>query len=93
MTAAVRAKNVSLLLRPEAALFAQPTADITAAITTELDRLVPSVSTAVPANWQPNQNGQQQGAAPHARRGQGRFGPRMASTDHDDVKLLRIDHG
>ena len=37
--------------------------------------------------------GQQQGAAPHARRGQGRFGPRMASTDHDDVKLLRIDHG
>ncbi len=65
VTAAVRAKNVSLLLRPEAALFAQPTADITAAITTELDRLVPSVSTAVPANWQPNQNGQQQqGAAP-----------------------------
>ena len=67
VTAAVRAKNVSLLLRPEAALFAQPTADITAAITTELDRLVPSVSTAVPANWQPNQGGQQQqGAAPAA---------------------------
>ncbi|MBE2993685.1 OmpH family outer membrane protein [Sphingomonas sp. CFBP 13603] len=65
VTAAVRAKNVSLLLRPEAALFAQPTADITAAITTELDRLVPTVSTAVPANWQPNQQGsQQQGAAP-----------------------------
>ncbi|MGA1798087.1 OmpH family outer membrane protein [Sphingomonas sp. 4RDLI-65] len=65
VTAAVRAKNVSLLLRPEAALFAQPTADITAAITTELDRLVPTVSTAVPANWQPNQGGQQ-GAAPAA---------------------------
>ncbi|KQO05087.1 OmpH family outer membrane protein [Sphingomonas sp. Leaf242] len=64
VTAAVRAKNVSLLLRPEAALFAQPTADITSAITTELDRLVPTVSTAVPANWQPSQNGQQQGAAP-----------------------------
>jgi len=66
VTAAVRAKNVSLLLRPEAVLFAQPTADITPAITTELDRLVPSVSTAVPANWQPNQQGgqQQQGAAP-----------------------------
>ena len=65
VTAAVRAKNVSLLLRPEAALFAQPTADITPAITTELDRLVPSVSTAVPANWQPNQQGgQQQSAAP-----------------------------
>ncbi|MGU3392033.1 OmpH family outer membrane protein [Sphingomonas sp. M1A8_2b] len=65
VSAAVRAKNVSLLLRPEAALFAQPTADITAAITTELDRLVPTVSTAVPANWQPNQTAQQQqGAAP-----------------------------
>ena len=71
VTAAVRAKNVSLLLRPEAALFAQPAADITAAITTELDRLVPSVSTAVPANWQPNQQGgqQQQGAAPAAPAG------------------------
>lgn len=67
VTAAVRAKNVSLLLRPEAALFAQPAADITAAITTELDRLVPAVSTAVPANWQPSQGGQQQqGAAPAA---------------------------
>ena len=65
VTAAVRAKIVSVLLRPEAALFAQPTADITAAITTELDRLVPTVSTAVPANWPPTQQGgQQQGAAP-----------------------------
>lgn len=58
----VRARNVSLLLRPDAALFAQPTADITPAITTELDRLVPSVGIAPPANWQPGQ--QQQAAAP-----------------------------
>lgn len=62
VTNAVKAKNVSLLLRPDAALFAQPTADITSAVTAELDRLVPSVSTAVPAGWQPNQQGQQGGA-------------------------------
>lgn len=56
----VRQRNVSLLVNPQAVLFLQPTADITPAVTTELDRLVPSVSTAVPANWQP---GQQQAAA------------------------------
>ncbi|HWK34643.1 OmpH family outer membrane protein [Sphingomonas sp.] len=64
VTAATTRKNVQLLLRPDAALFAQPTADITADITTELDRLVPSVSTTPPANWQPG--GQEQGAAPAA---------------------------
>lgn len=63
--AAVRARNVQLLLRPDAALFAQPTADVTAAITTELDRLVPSVGITPPANWQPGQS-QQQAAAPAA---------------------------
>ena len=56
----VRARNVSLLVSPQAVLFLQPTADITPAVTTELDRLVPSVNTTVPANWQP---GQQQAAA------------------------------
>ena len=60
VNAAVRAKSVSLLLRPNAALFANPTADITSAITAELDRTVPSVGITPPANWQP---GQQQGAA------------------------------
>ena len=62
--AAVRAKNVSLLLRPQSALFMQPTADITPAITTQLDALVPSVGITPPAGWQPGQAGQQQGAAP-----------------------------
>ncbi|NJR79076.1 OmpH family outer membrane protein [Sphingomonas corticis] len=61
VNAAVRARNVSLLLRPNAALFANPAADITAAITAELDRTVPSVTITPPANWQPGQ--QQQGAA------------------------------
>lgn len=55
--AAVRARNVSILLRPEAAVFAQPTADITSAITAELDKTVPSVSITPPAGWQPGQAG------------------------------------
>src|SRR3546814_11275060 len=71
-------KKVSLLLRPEAAFFAQPTVDITPAITTELDRVVPSVSISPPANWQPGQQQQQQqqqaapAAAPAQAQPQGR---------------------
>lgn len=68
--AAVRARNVSLLLRPEAALFAQPAADITAAITAELDKSVPSVGITPPANWQPGQQGQGTPAAQPAQRSQ-----------------------
>ena len=60
----VKARNVSLLVNPQAVVFMQPTADITPAVTAELDRLGPSVSTAVPAGWQPGQQGQ--GGAPAA---------------------------
>jgi len=63
VNAAVRTKNVSLLLRPNAALFAQPTVDVTASITTELDRLVPTVGITPPANWQPGQQGGEAAAA------------------------------
>jgi hypothetical protein len=63
---AVRAKNVSLLVSPQAVLFMQPTADITSAVTAELDKLVPTVSITPPAGWQPGQQGGQQGAAPAA---------------------------
>ncbi len=61
--AAVTRKNIQVLLRPDAVAFAQPTANITPDVTTELNRLVPSVNAAPPANWQP---GQQGGAAPAA---------------------------
>jgi Skp family chaperone for outer membrane proteins len=61
----VQQKNVSLLLRPESAFFAQPSVDITSAITAELNRVVPSVSISPPANWQPGQ--QQQAAQPAAQ--------------------------
>lgn len=63
LRAAMTKKNVSLVVRPDAALSYQPAADITADVTTELNRLVPSVSITPPANWQP---GGQQGAAPAA---------------------------
>ena len=61
----VKQRNVSLLVSPQAVLFLQPAADITAAVTTELDRLVPSVNTNVPATWQPGQT-PAAGAAPAA---------------------------
>ena len=60
--AAVTRKNVQLLLRPDAAMFAQPAANITADVTTELNRLVPSVNSTPPANWQPGQQGAAGGA-------------------------------
>ena len=50
MQAAVAKKNVQLLLRPDAAMFAQPTANITTDVTAELNRLVPSVNITPPAN-------------------------------------------
>jgi Skp family chaperone for outer membrane proteins len=76
--AAMNAKRVNILLRPEAVAFAMPTSNITADITQQLNALVPTASIAVPANWQP---GGQQGAqaaagrpaaTPPARRNQGR---------------------
>lgn len=64
--AVVRARNASMLVRPDAVLFAAPTADVTSAITTELDRLVPTVSVTPPANWQPGQQGGAAAVAPAA---------------------------
>ena len=53
--AAMAAKNVDLLLSPEAVIRRKDNVDITAAVTTELNRLLPNVSIAVPANYQPGQ--------------------------------------
>ncbi|UUL83432.1 OmpH family outer membrane protein [Sphingomonas qomolangmaensis] len=63
VNAAVARKKVTLLLRPDAALYTQPSNDITADVTTELNRLVPSVTITPPANWQPGQQGQPAPAA------------------------------
>ncbi|HSX54693.1 MAG TPA: OmpH family outer membrane protein [Sphingomonas sp.] len=58
--AVISQQKLQLLLRPEALLWAGQATDVTAAITGELNRLVPSVSITPPAGWQPG--GQQQAA-------------------------------
>lgn len=64
--AAMTAKRVQMVIRPEAAVSFQPTADITADVTAELNRAVPSVQITPPAGWQPGGQ-QQQGQAPAAQ--------------------------
>jgi Skp family chaperone for outer membrane proteins len=60
----VKQRKIGVLLRPDATFVADPSADVTSAVTAELDRLVTApVSITPPANWQP---GQQQQAAPAA---------------------------
>jgi Skp family chaperone for outer membrane proteins len=49
------ARNVGVVVPPQATVLFAPSADITAAITVELNKLVPTASIAVPANWQPGQ--------------------------------------
>ncbi|MCF8708465.1 OmpH family outer membrane protein [Rhizorhapis sp. SPR117] len=61
-TAMVKRK-VDLVLQPQATVSYQPTADITDAVTAELNTLVPSAQIVPPAGWQPGQQQQQQPAA------------------------------
>ena len=53
--ATVAAKRVDLLLTPDAVLDRADSVDITSALVTELNRIVPSVSIAVPQGYQPGQ--------------------------------------
>ena len=55
MNAVVKAKQISLLLSANTVQFAQPAVDVTDDIKNELDRTVPTVSIAPPADWQPAQ--------------------------------------
>jgi Skp family chaperone for outer membrane proteins len=55
MTAVVNAKSISLLLSANTVQFAKPAVDVTDDIKNELDRALPTVSIAPPANWQPAQ--------------------------------------
>lgn len=61
LKAAMIKRKVNLVIAPQATISYQPAADISNDIVAELNTLVPSVSIAVPANWQPG--GQAQGAA------------------------------
>lgn len=53
--AVVAAKKIGVIVRQDTLLYAPEATDVTAALTTELDRLVPTVATAAPANWRPSQ--------------------------------------
>lgn len=57
--AAMTAKRVDLLLNPDAILAREPSVDITDAVVAELNRILPNVSIAVPAGYQPGQLVQQ----------------------------------
>lgn len=66
LKAAMVKRKINLVVAPQATISYQPAADITNDIVTELNSLVPSVSIAVPANWQPGGQGQAASAAPAA---------------------------
>jgi Skp family chaperone for outer membrane proteins len=53
--AVVTAKKLSFILSPEAFVWAPDTVDVTTAVVTELNRLVPVASTTPPSGWQPTQ--------------------------------------
>ncbi len=53
VNAATTARRVDILLNNEAVIFRSPTADMTAAIVTELNRLVPTVQIVPPAGYEP----------------------------------------
>jgi len=49
-------KKIAVILSPDAFIYAPPQTDVTDAITAVLDTRVPTVSTAPPADWQPQRN-------------------------------------
>ena len=65
---AMAQKNATVLLKPDAAYVTLPAADLTAAITAQLDTLVPSVNATPPAGYQPGQAAGGTGTAPAASR-------------------------
>jgi hypothetical protein len=55
----ITAKKINLILSPDAFIYAPDAANITPAITTALDRLVPTAPITPDANWKPQQQTQQ----------------------------------
>ena len=49
----VAAKSISLIVSPSSVVYAAEAADVTDEIVAQLNTLVPTVSTSVPAGWQP----------------------------------------
>lgn len=52
--AVVTARKISVVLSPEVFMYAPDSADISPAITAEIDKSTPTVSIAPPADWQPS---------------------------------------
>lgn len=52
--AVISAKKISVILAPDAFVWAPDSVDVTPAITAEIDKAVPSVAIAPPANWRPS---------------------------------------
>jgi Skp family chaperone for outer membrane proteins len=58
--AVITSRKISMILTPDAFIYAPEAANVTPAVTTELDKLVPTVGITPPdANWQPQQQTQQ----------------------------------
>jgi Skp family chaperone for outer membrane proteins len=55
--AVITSKKIGVILTPEAFVWAPDAVDVTPAITAELDRAVPSVAIAPPADWRPSRQG------------------------------------
>ena len=55
--AVITAKKISVILTPEAFVWAPDAVDVTTAITAELDKAVPSVGITPPAEWRPSRQG------------------------------------
>ncbi|MFL6734433.1 MAG: OmpH family outer membrane protein [Sphingomicrobium sp.] len=53
-TKVITDRKVSMVLSPSTFIYAAPAVDITALVTAELDRTVPSVGIVAPANWRPS---------------------------------------
>lgn len=64
--AAMKTKNVDMVLSPQSVVAREPYVDITDDIVVELNKLVPSAAITPPADWQPGQANRQQQAAPAA---------------------------
>jgi Skp family chaperone for outer membrane proteins len=52
--AVIAAKKINVILAPDAFVWAPEAVDVTAAITAELDKVVPSVPITPPAGWRPS---------------------------------------
>ncbi|HEV7233561.1 MAG TPA: OmpH family outer membrane protein, partial [Sphingorhabdus sp.] len=55
--AVITQKKISVILTPDAFVWAPDAVDVTTAITAELDKAVPSVGIAPPADWRPSRQG------------------------------------